>query len=722
MSVEAAAGTEEQGARPDPERKQLPFRLDIQGIRALAVLLVIVNHIAPARLGGGFIGVDVFFVVSGFLITSLLVKEAGRTDRISLVGFYARRARRIIPAATVVIVVTVLVSLWKLPLLRAQDILTDGVWAAFFGANIHMAQVGTDYFSQGQPPSPLRHYWSLAVEEQFYLVWPLLLMVCLLLLRRRGHTGAELDRRFRRTAWVVISVAIVASLAWSSYATYASPVTAYYSTFTRAYELGAGAACALLLRPGSVRGVRLGRGAREAVAGGGLLVILGSAVLLSGSTAFPGLWALLPVLGTVALVVAGGTGPTQVGRLLSVRPAVVIGDWSYSLYLWHWPVIVLGRGILGPDRFNTLPVSATAVALTFVLSWASVRWVENPFRRGTWRRYKLSLAIYPVSIATVLAVVLAGHLYVQERLTGGDEPPITVAQYGGTELGDDEYVALVKASVLAAQDGAEVPSDLTPGLVDLRKQTASLGDCDYRTGTQELCPIGDHDAERSIVVLGDSYARALSPAIELIGREQGYAVYVLVYSGCQATSLQQIERETGRVWQDCEDFKDWATTTISDLEPSMTIVASSVGKVVDPATGEEIGPSDDYESFLEVLDEGWRGLFEELTAVSERVVAVGNTPRLEQEAGVCLTKDDPDLGDCAFPPGNRSQRAAKVLLSAAEASGAEAVNAKRWFCADGLCPAVVGNYITMRDTEHMTPDYARWLATPLAAALDLRSS
>jgi peptidoglycan/LPS O-acetylase OafA/YrhL len=732
MSAEAATHATDdqgadQGAPPASERPPLLFRRDIQGIRALAVLLVIVNHFAPGLLTGGFIGVDVFFVVSGFLITSLLVKESGRSGRISLVGFYARRARRIIPAATVVIVVTVAVSLWKLPLLRAQDILTDGIWSAFFGANIHMANVGTDYFAQGQPPSPLRHYWSLAVEEQFYLVWPLLLMVCLALLRRRGHEGAELERRFGRTAWVVIGVAIVASLAWSVHATYTSPVTAYYSTFTRAYELGAGAACALLLRPGSAGRVLVSQRGREVLAGAGLVVIAASAVLLSEGTTFPGLWALVPVLGTVALIVAGGAAdlgrPTGVARLLSIKPATVIGDWSFSLYLWHWPVIVLGRGILGAEKFNTVPVAGTALVLTAVLSWASFRWIENPFRRGTWRRVRLSLAIYPVSIATVLVTVVAGHYYVQDRLTGGNAPPISIDQYGGEKvLGDDQYVALVKASVIAAQDGAAVPSDLTPGLLNLREQTASLGDCDYRTGTKDLCPSGAVGADRKIVVLGDSYARAVSPAIDKIGEQYGYEVYVLVYSGCQATSLEQIDRSTGRVWQDCQDFKRWAVDTIGDLEPDLTLVASSVGKVVDPDTGGEIGPSDDYDQYLRVLDQGWQGLFRQLTEVSDRVVAVGNTPRLREEAGVCLTKDDPDLGDCASPPGPRSERAAKVLLSAARAVGAESVNAKRWFCADGLCPAVVGNFITMRDTEHMTPDYARWLAAPLAAALELHQS
>ncbi|QCW50282.1 acyltransferase [Nocardioides dongxiaopingii] len=716
MSAEATGATRTTAAAPGSPPGSSGFRPDIQGIRALAVLLVVVNHLFPGRLAGGFIGVDVFFVVSGFLITSLLLKEGRREGRISLVDFYARRARRIIPAAAVVTLATVLVALLTLPLLRVKDILSDAVWATFFAANVRMARVGTDYFAEGQPPSPLRHYWSLAVEEQFYLVWPALLVLLLVVLRRRGDAG--LDRRFRRAASVLIGVVILASLAWSVWATYESPVTAYFSSFTRAYELGAGAACALLPRLGI-----LTRLARNLLGGAGLLLVVYTALTFTGSTAFPSWHAALPVLGTVALIVAGGSGQpgqeTAVGRLLSLRPAVVIGDWSYSLYLWHWPVIVLLRSNLGGERFGTVPVQLATLALIFLLSWASYRWIENPFRRGTWRRTGRSLLIYPVSIATVVAAVLVSNQVVRYQLGEFDDnPAITVAEYAPDGAGDDEYVALVKASVAAAKDGAAVPSDLTPGLIDLRKQTASLGDCDYRTGTTKLCAIGDPDADRSIVMLGDSHARALSPAFEKIGAELGYRVYVLVYSGCSATSLTQIDRETDRAWEGCEDFKEFALGTIEDLQPDLTVIGTDVGRFTDPASGRTVGGDDP--GYFEALDQGWRELFTTLLESSDRVAVVGNTPKLPTEVGTCLTDGDPDLGDCAFAPGPYSEKVAKASFAAAEAVGADRVNAKRWFCAEGLCPAVVGSFIAMRDSEHVTPDYARWLATPLAEALDLR--
>jgi peptidoglycan/LPS O-acetylase OafA/YrhL len=689
------------------------FRLDIQGIRAIAVLLVVANHIAPGALPGGYVGVDVFFVVSGYLITTLLVREGESSERISLGGFYARRARRILPAATVVTIATAVASLFTLALLRTQTVLTDAMWATFFAANVRLASTGTDYFAQGQPPSPLRHYWSLAVEEQFYLAWPLLLMLCLVWVHRRGRSrnGATL----RRTAGVLLAVVVVLSLIWSAWDTYASPVTAYFSTFARAWELGIGAACALL-----PRGLRLPNPARNALAIGGLGAIAVSTMVLTEATPFPGTAALLPVLGTAALIVAGeGERSTAVGRTLAAGPLVLIGDWSYSIYLWHWPVIVLVRSNLGPERFGSITVRLLTLAVVFALSWATFKWVETPFRTGrTWRRTGRALLIYPVSVAAALATVLVASQDLSYRLgEWSDEPAIEAADYQGRRLGEDSYVALVRASVLAAKDGRAVPSDLTPGLLELRSQTASLGKCDYRTGTTDLCPIGDPAAERSIVVLGDSHARALSPAVEEIGREHGYRVYVLVYSGCTATALQQIDRDTGRLWTECEEFKVWARNTIADLSPDLVVVSTSAGRLIDPETGETLTARDGrYDSALE---RGWTQLFDDLKVDADQVYVVGNTPKLPQETGVCLTDGHPDLGDCAFPPGSYAVREARTSFAAADAAGVGFVDASKWFCAQGLCPSVVGNYITMRDSHHMTPDYSRWLATPLAVELGI---
>ncbi len=703
----------------DPSRRgPLGFRPDIQGIRAVAVLLVMAHHIAPTALTGGYLGVDVFFVVSGYLITALLLREADRDGTVSLAGFYARRARRILPAATLVTLVTVVASLVTLSLLRTQTVLVDALWATGFAANVRLALTGTDYFAQGQPPSPLRHYWSLAVEEQFYLLWPLLLLACVLVVRRRG--GGSVDGpALRRVAGGLLAVVVVASLGWSLWATYDSPTTAYYSAFTRAHELAIGAACALLPRT-----LALTRRARELLATLGLVVIGATAVLYTLQTSFPGYAALVPVLATAALVVAGegaGDRPALVSRVLGSRPLVTVGDLSYSLYLWHWPVIVLVRSNLGPERFGSVPVRLLTLAVVVALSWATYRFVETPFRTGKpWQRVPRALAIYPASVVTVVAVVLASSQVMNYRLgTFSDEPAISTNDYEPDEVGRDPYVALVRASTIAAEEGRPVPSTLVPGLLDLRSQTAPLGDCDYRTGTTKLCPIGDPDGEKSIVVLGDSHARALSPAIEEIGRQDGHRVYVLVYSGCMATSLTQIERSTGRAWEGCEDFKDWAQQTIADLAPELVVVSTSAGRVQDPETGDTVAGSPELQRYHQLLRQGWSELFEQLDEVADEVAVVGNTPKLPRETGVCLSLGRPDLGDCAFEPGPYAEREAATSFAAARDAGVGFVDAERWFCSDGICPSVVGDFITMRDSEHMTPDYARWLAPAVAEALGL---
>ena len=696
----------------DPTRGgRLGFRPDIQGIRALAVGLVVAHHVAPSFLTGGYLGVDVFFVVSGYIITALLLREADRDGRISLRGFYARRARRILPAATLVTIVTAVGSLLTLSLLRTQTVLVDALWTSGFAANVRLALTGTDYFAQGQPPSPLRHYWSLAVEEQFYLLWPLLLLLCLVLVRRRGGGPRDL----RRVAGGLLAVVVAGSLAWSVWATWASPTTAYFSTFTRAHELAIGAACALLPRT-----LRLPGGIRTGLGLVGIAGIAVTAWVYTLDTDFPGVAALVPVLATAALIVAGegaGDRPGPVTRLLGTAPLVRVGDLSYSLYLWHWPVIVLVRSNLGPERFGSISVRLLTLAVVVALSWATYRFVETPFRSGR------AWTIYPVSVAAVVVTVIASTQVMSYRLGEfGGQPAISTADYDRAAVGTDRHEALVRASALAAQEGRPVPSRLVPGLLDLRSQTAPLGDCDYRTGTTRLCPLGDPGADHSIVVLGDSHARALSPAVEEIGETAGYRVYVLVFSGCMATSLTQIEKSTGRPASDCEAFKDWAERTVADLGPDLVVVSTSANRVRDPGTGVTLAGSPQLRRYHEVLRQGWRELFERLDEVAGSVAVVGNTPKLPRETGVCLSLGHPDLGDCAFEPGRFAEREARTSFAAARDAGIGAVDAERWFCAADLCPSVVGNFITMRDSEHITPDYARWLAPALAEELDIASS
>ena len=362
-------------------------RDDIQGLRAVAVLLVALSHAGIGFLKGGFVGVDVFFVLSGFLITGLLLSGAIERRSVSLVDFYARRARRILPAAALTLVATDVVAYRLLNFVRAKQILHDSISASLFTANIHFANQGTDYFAQAQPPSPVQHFWSLAVEEQFYLVWPALLALVLfgvaLTRHTRRHASSGVRSWSRRVALsrvalrqqahdvtdgavrrllVAVIVVTLASLSWSIYDTGAHATVAYFSTLTRVWELGLGA----LLAIGASWLVRAPGGLRTVAGWLGLACIAGAGVMFSSTTPFPGFSALLPTLGAVLVIGAGiGNHQLRLGapRLLSLAPLRYVGDRSYAFYLWHWPVSRHCRAIQRPQPLggNKCPVTSRRV-------------------------------------------------------------------------------------------------------------------------------------------------------------------------------------------------------------------------------------------------------------------------------------------------------------------------------------------------------------------------
>ncbi|MFC6154488.1 acyltransferase family protein [Nocardioides yefusunii] len=702
-------------------------RRDVQGLRAVAVLAVVVNHLAPGVLPGGFTGVDVFLVLSGYLITGLLLREFRESGRISLADFYARRARRIVPAATLVIVVTALASLLVLPLTRTRDLLVDGLWASLFAANVRMAQVGTDYFTQSAPPSALRHYWSLAVEEQFYLVWPALLAVVALVVVGRGARAAIPLRGFLRTGRVLLLIALVASLLWSVHATGTSPTTAYYSTFTRVHELALGALLAFL--PVAA----LSRPVREVLVWGGLGAV-GVAFLFLGDVAVPGTAALLPTLGTAAVLLAGsaasahgphGPHPTQTwgGRLLGIRPAVAVGDWSYSLYLWHWPLVVLVPVALGRDALGADGILGVLV-LSLFLSWVSYRWVETPFRTARlWRAPRRALSIYPGSVLAVAVVVVAASAVVDSRLDS-DGATIRVSDYAelleesdgggdGTPAVEPEVLA-VRAAVLAAREGREIPAGLVPSALDAPRSFADLGDCNYKSVTKKLCPLGDPDADRSIVLVGDSHARAASPAFVEIGRRHGYRVYVLGLAGCHPTALVQVAADTGQVMSTCERFKRWTAKTVDRLAPDHLVVASYAGWAREDLTGEVIAPENDGERFLDAAERGWTRWYGRLSKNATRTHVLTDFPYLDGIPADCLTTLRGDLGRCSYHPGQLMLDLEQREERAADAVGANVIDAYAWFCDEGVCPSVVGRTITMRDEHHVTPQYAIELSDAVA--------
>jgi peptidoglycan/LPS O-acetylase OafA/YrhL len=436
-----------------PGGERTGFRPDLEGLRGIAVALVLLYHAEMPGFTGGFVGVDVFFVLSGFLITGLLVRELQASGTVSLPGFYARRIRRILPASALVLVVTLIASVAILAPLQVVDVAGDAAGAALYVVNIRFAVQATDYLQGSLAPSPILHFWSLSAEEQFYFIWPALL---LLAARLGGGTSA------RRLAWPIGAV-VLGSFALSLYLTGTNQPWAFFSLPTRAWELGVGAALALAVP-------RLGALPSMLATGIGLVglaMVAAAGVLISTETPFPGVWALLPVLGTAAVVAAGVRRPAAPAtRALGWSPLRYMGRISYSLYLWHWPILVLVPIALG----GPLPLEGrlALVALAFPISAATQRLVEEPLRRG---RLIGSLPRRNIVFAAGLSVVvattaLAVGTVTEMRLGGGTA--LAAADVVADPLGDlsanvDPLAGLVPDDVssdvagVANTDGAPSP-------------------------------------------------------------------------------------------------------------------------------------------------------------------------------------------------------------------------------------------------------------------------
>lgn len=362
----------------------MKYRPEIDGLRAISVTAVILFHAGIAGFAGGFVGVDVFFVISGFLITQILIGEIGAGD-FSIARFYERRARRILPALYLVLAVSGLVALWLLLPSGLMDFARSAMATLLFSSNIWFWWRGSDYFSPAAELDPLLHTWSLGVEEQFYFIFPLLLLVFWHLGRRRlvlGILGVSM-----------LSLGI-AEIGWRTV-----PEANFFLLPSRAWQLGLGALGAFVWsRPG---GPGLGRLGSEIAAALGLALVLGCVFIMDGGVPFPSLYALLPTGGAL-LVLVFATRETWAGRLLALRPLVVIGLMSYSAYLWHQPILAFAR-IAAPEAL-TLLQKLGLCALTFALAWLTLIWVERPFRD---RSFLSQRGIFALSLAGGLVLLLA---------------------------------------------------------------------------------------------------------------------------------------------------------------------------------------------------------------------------------------------------------------------------------------------------------------------------
>jgi peptidoglycan/LPS O-acetylase OafA/YrhL len=668
-------------------------RRDIEGLRAVAVLLVVLSHAGVAGFAGGYVGVDVFFVISGFLITTLLVRELARTGRISLTRFYARRAVRLLPAATLVVAVTLAGSwLWLSPV-RIAEYAGDALASAGYAVNIRLAVAGTDYFADAAP-SPFQHFWSLAVEEQFYLLWPLLVL------------GVFAIRRRRRLLALVLTLLTVTSLAYSAYQLTRAAPWAYFGLPSRAWELGVGALVALA----AARLSRLPRWAVPVLGWGGLAAIAGSVLAYGDATAFPGLAALPPVLGAAGIVGAGCATTGGVGKLLARAPMQSVGRVSYGWYLWHWPVLVIVPAALGGGVGAGGRLLLCVAAL--LLAYASQRFVEDPVRHCralTDRPARgLGLGLALSGVAAALALVVAAN------------PPAVPV---GADATDTRTVLAAAADpqealgtlIAAADRRVDLPANLTPSLDDasadaVKPQTDGCHLTLTSPKVNPRCTYGRPGASRSVVLFGDSHALQWFPAFEKLANRHGWALVSLTRSSCSPAPVPVVNSKLKRDYTECDSWRAAALERIRALRPQLVVVASSTGYRSSLA-GHPADPD-------ALWANAWARLFATVRADAADVVLLADTPDLSQDPADCLARQRATVRGCAEPVATvlRDPDWRAIVNAAAARAGATVVDPVPWLC--GVrCPTVVGNLLVYRDTNHLTSAYAAMLAPLLDARL-----
>lgn len=680
------------------------FRTDIQALRAVAIGLVVLNHLWPEQITGGYVGVDVFFVISGFLITGHLLSELERTGRVRLSAFYARRIRRLLPAALLVVLVT-LIGVWALlPFTRWADNAMQSLASVFYVENWTLASLSVNYSAHNAAASAVQHYWSLSVEEQFYLVWPLLVVGAAAAAARWGAPGGR-----RRFVLVVVSVVAVLSFAAAVIYTAASPAQAYFVTFTRAWQFAVGAVIALipitLFR-------RLNALVASALALAGFVGIAVAAGVFGPQTPYPGVAALLPVLATAAVIVAG-TGRRApllaVSAVTDARPVQWLGDVSYSLYLWHWPLIVLTPFAIGAPLSWWSRLGILALAL--MLAWGSRRWIEIPAQRaGWWRpvpRAYLGGAAMMVVVALVAALLLItasarGAVIDEGQPEGG-------ICHGAAALADPDDCdpsAAVADPVVTAGDAyfalAPECGDLTRALVFDGRETTR--ECDFSEGIRGP----------RVWLVGDSHAEQWQAALFPIAKDEGWHLTISSFPGCPPADVAFIGFDSAWGPGDYLRCREWAAalTDVVVAEKPDLIVTSMAARQQLVDDGSERTHD---EQFVHGLRRTWGAW----TDAGIAVLAIADTPLNGDVRDLdCLVLNREDPADCAVPRTTAMPTDPVMLAAEQSMPGVWPVDLTSLLCDEEDCFAAIGGEPVYYDADHLSSAYAVTLSGRLRESVE----
>lgn len=687
---------DESGSAPG-DRK---FRADVEGLRAVAIVLVVLYHGGLNFLSGGYVGVDVFFVISGFVITGVLLRERASTGRTSFLDFYGRRSRRIIPAATLVIVLTVLGTYVVLGALYGNPTAVDARWTSVFLANFHFASTGTNYLNAQEPPSPLLNFWSLAVEEQFYLVFPMFFLLI-----------AALRTKFPLRARLAMGLVliIVVSLTLSVLQTNVSPTAAYFSPFTRAWELALGA----LVCVGTNWLLRLPKVVGGVMTWLGLGAIGFSAVAFGASTVYPGSLVAVPVIGAGLVIAGGTTAPRWAAEsLLGLRPFRWMGRLSYSLYLWHWPLLIIAAESYGKA---SLPFHQNLVWLLAALIAAigTYKWVENPVRHARvlsrgWAPLAFGLVLIAASLI-VATLTLDTHQAGESSASTGKAGTAATVPLSSAQL--DHLLS-------AAPSIRFLPADLTPPLATVRYDwggpAAPCFPAIGQTIVPPTCVAGDPHGAHTMVIYGDSHAAMWLDALNGIALRAHWKLIDLGKGYCPADSLPYANPPgwgtPGGEYAACDQWHRFAINQINQLQPNLVIVTQEYrGRV----NGSSYTPLQ-WQRGLELT-------LRQLHVAKSNVVVLGNIPLLPQSGPECLADNTANVQQCSGAIETALSKFDHAEQLAAADAGARYLSVTPWFCSTN-CPAVIGRYNVYLDQFHVTGTYSVVLEDVLAKALGFPGS
>lgn len=624
------------------------FRPDIEGLRAVAILLVVGSHFAVPGFAAGFIGVDIFFVISGYLITSILFREYERTSTIRLGRFYANRLRRLLPALATVLVVTGLLALNLLPETRIMEFGKAAAAAAIWLSNIYFTFADIDYFGAESGSNPVLHTWSLGVEEQFYLFWPFAILLAVRL--GKGQRALTL----RRLLLLIAALSLVACLLVGK----ANPTFAFYMMPTRAWQFAAGALVWLVARQRVFQ-----RRQATALAWLGVALVMAAMAIIGPSSTYPGWLALLPTLGTCALLWSGASAggsrsqPMPV-TFLTARPMQALGRVSYSWYLWHWPVLILG------EQFTPIaghPASAVfAIAISLAAAFATYHLVENPVRYGRMTQLRPG---WQIGLALAAMVLINSQML---RLSSHSE------------------------EILASQATHPYASAIR----DLPRIYADGCDDWYQSDALKPCVYGDRDAPRTVALMGDSIGAQWFSVLTEISDPDQWKIVVLTKSSCPMVDTPFFYQRIGREYTECASWRNHAIQWLNENHVDRVFIGGVASS----------GFTDDQ------WIDGTRRILDRLAPNIPAIYIIESSPALGFNGPDCLLKNMGSSSNpekCAVPLEDKAYQHVSSLLRAAidGYSNVHWIGTRDFVCPDQNCSARRGEMIVFRDNQHLTASF-----------------